>query len=205
MVNAFKRGLRVTNGNDLKHILFTHSADTNHWLERRSTYTASLASTSMFGYILGLGDRHMSNIMINETTAKLVHIDFGDCFEVAQHRNLFPEKVPFRLTRVMTNALEPGGVNGTFRELCINLLTVGRNKKQQVSGLLEAFVYDPLLQWGTNYEGIAGGIVRRIKEKLTGRDFDCEMNIEDHIDRLISEATDHKNLCQMFRGWFPFW
>lgn len=29
------------------------------------------------GYILGLGDRHVQNILINEQTAELVHIDLG--------------------------------------------------------------------------------------------------------------------------------
>ena len=37
---------------------------------------------SMVGYILGLGDRHPSNIMIQRQTGKIVHIDFGDCFEI---------------------------------------------------------------------------------------------------------------------------
>jgi hypothetical protein len=37
---------------------------------------------SMAGYILGLGDRHPSNIMIERTSGRVVHIDFGDCFEV---------------------------------------------------------------------------------------------------------------------------
>lgn len=29
------------------------------------------------GYILGLGDRHVQNILINEQSAELVHIDLG--------------------------------------------------------------------------------------------------------------------------------
>lgn len=35
---------------------------------------------SMVGYILGLGDRHPSNFMLQRLTGKIVHIDFGDCF-----------------------------------------------------------------------------------------------------------------------------
>jgi len=38
---------------------------------------------SVVGYILGLGDRHPSNIMLQRDSGKIVHIDFGDCFEVA--------------------------------------------------------------------------------------------------------------------------
>jgi len=61
---------------------------------------------SMVGYILGLGDRHPSNLMLDRFTGKVVHIDFGDCFEVAMHREKFPERIPFRLTRMLINAME---------------------------------------------------------------------------------------------------
>jgi hypothetical protein len=53
------------------------------------------------GYLLGLGDRHPSNLMLDRYSGKLLHIDFGDCFEASMHREKFPEKVPFRLTRMM--------------------------------------------------------------------------------------------------------
>ena len=68
---------------------------------------------------------------------QVTHIDFGDCFEVAMHRERYPEKVrplfccmdvcrsfhshvhviqqvPFRLTRMMISAMEPCGVSGRF-------------------------------------------------------------------------------------------
>ena len=32
---------------------------------------------------------------------QVLHIDFGDCFEVATKRDKFPEKIPFRLTRML--------------------------------------------------------------------------------------------------------
>ena len=44
---------------------------------------SSLALMSIVGYILGLGDRHPSNLMLHRYSGKLVHVDFGDCFEVA--------------------------------------------------------------------------------------------------------------------------
>lgn len=47
------------------------------WYERRRAYMHSVATTSMCGYILGLGDRHVQNILIDKSTAEVVHIDFG--------------------------------------------------------------------------------------------------------------------------------
>lgn len=78
--------------------------------------------------------RHPSNLMLDRLSGKILHIDFGDCFEVradslsvnsggvailnrsgferrfhlqvAMTREKFPEKIPFRLTRMLTNAME---------------------------------------------------------------------------------------------------
>lgn len=47
------------------------------WFERRLAYTNSVATTSMVGYVLGIGDRHTQNILIDERTAEVIHIDFG--------------------------------------------------------------------------------------------------------------------------------
>lgn len=44
--------------------------------------------------------------MVDRVTGRVVHIDFADCFEVAMQRDKFPEKVPFRLTRMLVNAME---------------------------------------------------------------------------------------------------
>lgn len=76
------------------------------WFDRRTNYTRSLAVMSMVGHVLGLGDRHPSNLMLDRISGKVLHIDFGDCFEVAMAREKFPEKIPFRLTRMLTNAME---------------------------------------------------------------------------------------------------
>lgn len=48
------------------------------------------------GYLLGLGDRHPSNLMLDRYSGKLLHIDFGDCFEASMNREKFPERVRSR-------------------------------------------------------------------------------------------------------------
>ena len=64
--------------------------------------------------MLGLGDRHPSNLMLHRYSGKILHIDFGDCFEVAMRRDKFPETVPFRLTRMLVNAMEVSAIEGTL-------------------------------------------------------------------------------------------
>jgi len=102
---------------------------------------------SMVGYILGLGDRHPSNLMLDRITGKIIHIDFGDCFEVAMHRDKYPERVPFRLTRMLTYAMEVSNIEGSFRITCENVMRVLRDNLESLMAVLEAFIHDPLLNW----------------------------------------------------------
>ena len=55
------------------------------WFQRRIAYTRSVAATSMAGYVIGLGDRHSSNILLDKQTAEVIHIDFGVAFEQVRH------------------------------------------------------------------------------------------------------------------------
>ena len=148
-VEVFTEALKKTTGqgNDLYEILWLKSTNSEEWLERRTKYTRSLAVMSMVGYILGLGDRHPSNIMLDKTSGKLLQIDFGDCFEVAMNREKFPETIPFRLTRMLIKAMEVSGIEGSYRSTCERTMTVLRENRDSLVAMLEAFVYDPLMSW----------------------------------------------------------
>jgi len=146
-VEVFRHALDNTPGNDLAQVLWLKSHSSEQWLDRRTTYTRSLAVMSMVGYLLGLGDRHPSNLMIDRYSGKVLHIDFGDCFEASMHREKFPERVPFRLTRMLVKAMEVSGIEGTFIGTCQRVITVLRNNKDSVLAMLEAFVHDPLINW----------------------------------------------------------
>eukprot|EP01088_Endostelium_zonatum_P000895 TRINITY_DN1115_c0_g1_i1.p1 TRINITY_DN1115_c0_g1~~TRINITY_DN1115_c0_g1_i1.p1 ORF type:complete len:1488 (-),score=370.97 TRINITY_DN1115_c0_g1_i1:54-4517(-) len=146
-VEVFKEGLKSTEGDDLEKIFWLKSPNSEVWLERRTNYTRSLATMSMVGYILGLGDRHLRNIMLDKGTGKITHIDFGDCFEVAIHRDKYPERIPFRLTRMLIKAMEVSGIEGNFRSTCERVMRVMHDNKESVMAVLEAFVHDPLINW----------------------------------------------------------
>ena len=146
-VEAFSHAMEKTDGQDLARVFWCKSRNSETWFERRVEYIRSLAVMSIVGYILGLGDRHPSNLMIDRVTGRVIHIDFGDCFEVAMQRDKFPEKVPFRLTRMLVNAMEVSGVEGSFRITSEHTMRVLRENKDSLMAVLEAFVYDPLINW----------------------------------------------------------
>lgn len=70
----------------------------------RTSYAHTSAVMSMVGYIVGLGDRHGENILFDSTSGDCVHVDFNCLFNKGETFD-YPEKVPFRLTHNMVDAL----------------------------------------------------------------------------------------------------
>eukprot|EP00932_Pfiesteria_piscicida_P012571 SRR837773.23970.p3 GENE.SRR837773.23970~~SRR837773.23970.p3 ORF type:complete len:173 (+),score=49.55 SRR837773.23970:32-520(+) len=128
-VEVFRHALESTSGADLRRVLWLQAKNSEVWLSRRTTYCRSLAVMSMVGYILGLGDRHPSNLMLARESGQVVHIDFGDCFEIAAFREKYPERIPFRLTRMLLNALEVSGVEGNYRHTCELVMRLLRSNR----------------------------------------------------------------------------
>ena len=98
------------------------------------------------GYFLGLGDRHVLNILIDKKTAEVIHIDLGVAFE--QGRLLpTPETIPFRLTRDVIDGMGFCGTEGVFRRSCENTMEVLRKNADIILIILEVLLYDPLYLW----------------------------------------------------------
>ncbi|KAJ7995488.1 hypothetical protein DPEC_G00245090 [Dallia pectoralis] len=119
------------------------------WLEKRLAYTRSVATSSIVGYIVGLGDRHIQNILIDEQTAELVHIDLGVAFEQGKILPT-PETVPFRLSRDIVDGMGITGVEGVFRRCCEKTMEVMRNSQEALLTIVEVLLYDPLFDWTMN-------------------------------------------------------
>lgn len=80
--------------------LFERFHVASEWIEARNLFAGSCASISMLGFIVGLGDRHGENILIDDSCSRCVHVDFNCLFEKGKTFEV-PEIVPFRLTRNM--------------------------------------------------------------------------------------------------------
>lgn len=70
-------------------------------------FTRSCAGSCVVTYILGIGDRHLENIMVTQA-GQLFHLDFG--FILGRDPKPFPP--PFRLTRAMVEAM--GGMDSEY-------------------------------------------------------------------------------------------
>jgi ataxia telangiectasia mutated family protein len=65
----------------MRHYFTERFKDPMAWFTMRLHYTRSAATTSIVGHVLGLGDRHTSNILIDKSNGELVHIDLGISFD----------------------------------------------------------------------------------------------------------------------------
>ena len=65
----------------LRHFFTEYHKMPQSWFEMRLNYSRSVAVTSIIGHVLGLGDRHISNILLDTVTGEVVHIDLGIAFD----------------------------------------------------------------------------------------------------------------------------
>jgi len=188
----------------------------------QSSYTRSVATNSMVGHVLGLGDRHTNNILIDNSTGELVHIDLGVAFEQGKILPT-PETIPFRLTRDIVDGFGPAGVEGVFRRCCERSMGVLRDNKSAIMTVLEVLVHDPLYNWSVGPEKAAAkqeaGLWEELQKetgqgnrmanrallvlaaKLEGREEGAPLSVQGQVNTLIQKAMDPANLCAVFEGW----
>ena len=115
-------------------------------LAQRISFIRNYAAICISGYILGIGDRHLDNFLINVNNSEIVAIDFGVAFGQGLNQ-LIPELVPYRLTRQLCNVLSPFGIKGIIRQTMIDVLSAYKFGKDYILDYCEVFVKEPLLEW----------------------------------------------------------
>ncbi|KAI0271954.1 hypothetical protein BGY98DRAFT_1091035 [Russula aff. rugulosa BPL654] len=195
------------------------------WLAGRLVYTRSAAVMSMIGFILGLGDRHCENILLDSNTGSVVHVDFNCLFDKGKLLEV-PERVPFRLTQNILDGFGITGAEGVFRIACEITMGLLRENKDTLMTVLDPFIHDPLVEWEDEKRKIERQVPRRnvntsqidlrmlaksalgsIEKKLRGihrtsRDrVEKEVSTSNLVQMLIQEATDNANLAKMYPGW----
>uniref|UniRef100_A0A0W0G3C2 non-specific serine/threonine protein kinase n=1 Tax=Moniliophthora roreri TaxID=221103 RepID=A0A0W0G3C2_MONRR len=192
------------------------------WLTSRLNYGRTAAVMSMVGFIIGLGDRHCENILMDENTGDTIHVDFNCLFEQGKQLQT-PERVPFRLTQNLVDGLGVTGYEGIFRTACEITLQLLRDNKDLLMSVLDAFIHDPLVDFAekrhtnvrasTDLKKLARDALVPIEKKLRGLSstvskekqfYDKEISTSNLVQMLIQEATDLRNLAKMYLGWAPW-
>ncbi len=137
---------------------------------KREYFIGSHATVCMVSYILGVGDRHLDNSLLDCRTGQAVAIDFGHCFGSATELPI-PELIPFRLTPQITNI---GGVlqSDRYAPGMLAVLQLLQKRKSDVEGFLSAFISEPLLHWAIKDKSFQQGVstaqsrIQVVKRKL---------------------------------------
>lgn len=142
MYSEFIQGFKPV----MRHYFTEKHKTPTSWFRMRLNYARSVATTSIVGHILGLGDRHTSNILLDNGSGEVIHIDLGIAFDQGKALNV-PERVPFRLTRDMVDGLGISRTQGVFQRCAEETLRVLRQGSDVILTVLEVFKYDPLHKW----------------------------------------------------------
>uniref|UniRef100_A0A8C3LMS1 DNA-dependent protein kinase catalytic subunit n=1 Tax=Chrysolophus pictus TaxID=9089 RepID=A0A8C3LMS1_CHRPC len=121
------------------------------FLALRSHFASSHALMCISHWILGIGDRHLSNFMINKETGGMVGIDFGHAFGSATQFLPVPELMPFRLTRQFVNLMMPVKEWGLMYSVMVHALRAYRADPDLLISTMDVFVKEPSLDW-KNFE-----------------------------------------------------
>jgi len=182
------------------------------WFAARLRYARSCAVMSIVGHVLGLGDRHGENVLLEEGSGGVFHVDFNCLFDKGLTFEK-PELVPFRLTHNMVDAFGPYGYEGPFRTAAELTLSILRQHEDTLMTILETFLYDPTTDFIGKRKRPTPGVpdtpqevLDSVRSKLRGllRGESVPLSVEGYIEALIQMATDPARLAAMYIGWCAF-
>lgn len=192
------------------HCWFDKQFQTNdQWYQARCLYTNSAALWSMAGHVVGLGDRHGENLLLNQRTGEAMHVDFAEMFDSAENLPV-PEVVRFRLTPNVIDGFGIAGTSGSFQSICRLALQCQMKNLNALMSIAETHLYEPSNRC-SNFS------IQRISRRLTGYlDFynpqtssvfplsNVSLNVEGQVERLISHSSSLENLSEMYTWWRPW-
>ncbi|XP_070708776.1 DNA-dependent protein kinase catalytic subunit [Pempheris klunzingeri] len=150
-VNNFLKVLQHVPGDLLKRAFLKMCNSPEAFLSLRSHFISSHALLCVSHWILGIGDRHLSNFMINMETGGMIGIDFGHAFGSATQFLAVPELMPFRLTQQFVNLMQPLKESGLIQSVMVHSLRAYRAEPDLLLNTMDVFVKEPSLDW-KNFE-----------------------------------------------------
>ncbi|KAJ8369167.1 hypothetical protein SKAU_G00091950 [Synaphobranchus kaupii] len=146
-VNNFRNIERLVPEDLLRRAFLKMSRTPEAFLFLRSHFSSSHALICISQWILGIGDRHLSNFMVNLETGGAIGIDFGHAFGSATQFLAVPELMPFRLTRQFLSLMQPMRESGLIQSVMVHSLRAFRADPDLLLNTMDIFVKEPSLDW----------------------------------------------------------
>ncbi|KAK1433890.1 hypothetical protein QVD17_10808 [Tagetes erecta] len=162
------------------------------------TFIKSCAGYSVITYILGIGDRHLDNLLLRDD-GRLFHVDFG--FILGRDPKPFPP--PMKLCKEMVEAM--GGAESQyytrFKSYCCEAYNILRKSSNLILNLFH-------LMAGSNIPDIASdpekGILKlQEKLRLDLDDEECIQFFQDLINESVSALFPQ--MVETIHRWAQYW
>jgi len=158
----------------------------------KERFVTSLSVSSAISYIIGLGDRHLDNIMIN-TDGLIFHIDYGYIFE--NPTTLF-EMPQIKITNDIVDFLE--GTNSKyyndFKKNVIYIYNILRANKNILYQYFKFISNEKLLDWSKIQSKLDNRTMTGVKYK------DIEILLINEIESANSVTNMIADICHLYRN-----
>ncbi|XP_044756993.1 DNA-dependent protein kinase catalytic subunit-like isoform X2 [Coccinella septempunctata] len=208
VISKYQRAVNEIDKDILRKAFWNLSTSTESFIALRHNFMRSYAVMCVAHWILGIGDRNLSNTLISLEDGHVIGIDFGYAFGTATQMLPVPELIPFRLTPQIVSFMEPLGVMGHFRESMINTMKCLKEYKKLLVATMSVFIKEPSLDWLeipklhqesdiTNSDWFPYRKINQVKRKLDGIN-STEIVIEDLKDGQVKEYANI--YCKLVSG-----
>lgn len=147
LVEHFERVQEIVPWDLMRRFVRSMAANTEAYFVLRNQFISSYAVASTCQYMLGIGDRHLSNWLIDMKTGRAIGIDFGMAFGHATMNIPVPELMPIRLTRQILKLIAPLEHRGLFEASMLHTVRALRENNDILMCILDVFVKEPSLDW----------------------------------------------------------
>jgi len=159
----------------------------------KMTFVQSLAISSCISYIIGLGDRHLDNIMINKK-GQLFHIDYGYIMENPLATSLF-DAPEIKVTNEIIDFL--GGVHSMyydeFKNLFIKIYNIFRANRNILYIYFKFICDEGFLNWTIVENKLNSKLMNGMKCK------DIEITLINEIESANSITNMFVDMCHSYK------
>ncbi|KAF3420393.1 hypothetical protein E2986_10308 [Frieseomelitta varia] len=143
VINKMNEFIGKTGWNSLRKTLTVLCPSIESFITIRRNFITSYATMCIAHWILGIGDRHLQNILIVIDSGRCLGIDFGLAFDAGVDQRI-PELMPFRLTPQILGLLKPFTEKDLLGAIMIHALRALRNEQGPILSCMDVFIHEPL-------------------------------------------------------------
>ena len=177
VADAFTRHTRLMRQNLLRNGLENLCLTSSAFITIKNQFIKSMATFSIASYLIGIGDRHTENFLVDTTDGEVFGIDFGIAFGSGVHLAT-PELMPFRLTQQIEGVIAPHPLEGAYKQTMVHTMNALRKRKSLILDTCDIFVKEPLLDW------VKEAKTKLLKQSGDGSGADASERESGHLEEL---------------------